>query len=369
MSSRTVLEVQDLKAYFYTRWGVVKAVDGVSFDLGAGETIGLVGESGCGKSTLARLILGLLPADSGEIAIEGQRLADMDRKARARLIQPVFQDPFASRNPLARVRDIIAMPLRAQGRFGKAEIIKTVEEMLARVGLSREMGGRLPAELSGGQQQQLGRAYVACAERVRLGDMQTAAQSPRFGGALRSIAGGQHLDHARAAAGEEHRPLAAPDEVGRERSPDLDLVADLEHVEGGVALVFEGKSIRFPGHAAAEVEACFEHEEPTRVSDLPGDLDLEGRLVLVRRLVRERSRLGGVRCRQTSNAYRVGFPTSIGQLAQSVFKRIAYATGGSRASTTRNTCHPSGSTPVPNLSDPLSEGFSKRGFQWEGALL
>jgi len=65
------------------------------------------------------------------------------------------------------------------------------------------------------------------------------------------------------------------------------VIADLEHVEGGVALVFEGKSIRFPGHAAAEVEACFEHEEPTRVSDLPGDLDLEGRLVLVRRLVRE----------------------------------------------------------------------------------
>jgi hypothetical protein len=89
----------------------------------------------------------------------------------------------------------------------------------------------------------------------------------------------------------------------------------------------------------------------------------------VRRLVRERSRLGGVCCRQTSNAYRVGLPTGIGQFAQSVFKRIAYATGGRRASTTRNTCHPLGFPSSPNLSDPLSEGFRKRGFQCEGALL
>jgi hypothetical protein len=82
----------------------------------------------------------------------------------------------------------------------------------------------------------------------------------------------------------------------------------------------------------------------------------------VRRVVRERDRLGGVRCRQTSNAYRVGFPTGIGQLAQSVFKRIAYATGG-RASTTRNTCHPSRSPYTPMTNDPLWGGRWQDGFQ------
>jgi helix-turn-helix protein len=81
----------------------------------------------------------------------------------------------------------------------------------------------------------------------------------------------------------------------------------------------------------------------------------------VRRLVRERSRLGGVRCRQTSNAYRVGFPTGIGRLAQSVFRRVAYATGG-RASTTRNTCHPSRSSYPPMTTDPLGEVFGDMGF-------
>ena len=85
----------------------------------------------------------------------------------------------------------------------------------------------------------------------------------------------------------------------------------------------------------------------------------------VRRLVRERSRLGGVRCRQTSNAYKVGFPTGIGRLAQSVFRRIAYATGG-RASTTRNTCHPSGSPPIPTATKPLGEGFRPERFSVGG---
>ena len=89
----------------------------------------------------------------------------------------------------------------------------------------------------------------------------------------------------------------------------------------------------------------------------------------MRRLVRERGRLGGQRCRQTSNAYRVGLPTGVGCLAQSVFKRIAYATSGGRASTTRNTCHPSGSQPSPVATDPLGERFGKTGFQCEGAML
>ncbi|HEY4168991.1 MAG TPA: ABC transporter ATP-binding protein [Reyranella sp.] len=180
----TAIEVRNARKTFKAGKRTVVAVDDVSLSVPEGGVMGIVGESGCGKSTLARLILGLLPADSGDIVIDGQRLADLDRKARARLIQPVFQDPFASLNPLARVRDIVAMPLRAQGRFAKAEIAKTVEEMLARVGLSGEMGGRLPAELSGGQRQRVAIAralvlrprIVVCDEPTSALDVSVQAQ-------------------------------------------------------------------------------------------------------------------------------------------------------------------------------------------------
>src|SRR5215470_9291254 len=155
------IEVANLRRVFRARSRLlaaarsVVAVDDVSFAVPAGGVLGIVGESGCGKSTLARLILGLLAPDAGGIAVEGQRVTDMDRRARARLIQPVFQDPFASLNPLARVRDVVALPLKAQGDIGRGEIAKRVDEMLARVGLTAEMGRRLPTELSGGQRQRV----------------------------------------------------------------------------------------------------------------------------------------------------------------------------------------------------------------------
>jgi peptide/nickel transport system ATP-binding protein len=108
----------------------------------------------------------------------------MDRKARARLIQPVFQDPFSSLNPLARIRDIVAMPLIAQGSFGRAEIARKVEEMLERVGLSKEQGTRLPSELSGGQRQRVAIAralvlrprIVVCDEPTSALDVSVQAQ-------------------------------------------------------------------------------------------------------------------------------------------------------------------------------------------------
>ena len=178
------IEVRNVRRTFKAGRRTVVAVDGVSFSVPIGGVLGIVGESGCGKSTLARLILGLLPADSGEIAVEGNRLGDMDRKARARLIQPVFQDPFASLNPLARIRDIVGMPLVAQGTFSRAEVAGTVEEMLARVGLTKEMGGRLPAELSGGQRQRVAIAralvlrprIVVCDEPTSALDVSVQAQ-------------------------------------------------------------------------------------------------------------------------------------------------------------------------------------------------
>jgi peptide/nickel transport system ATP-binding protein len=184
------IELRNVRKTFRVKGGMtgkdrhVVAVDDVSFEVAGGGVLGVVGESGCGKSTLARLILGLLEPDSGEITVEGQRVLAMDRKARARLIQPVFQDPFASLNPMTRIGDIVAMPLIAQGTFGRAEIASRVEEMLERVGLSREQAARLPAELSGGQRQRVAIAralvlrprIVVCDEPTSALDVSVQAQ-------------------------------------------------------------------------------------------------------------------------------------------------------------------------------------------------
>ena len=162
---------------------LIRAVDGVSFAVESGSCLGIVGESGCGKSTLARLILGLLPSSAGEILVEGKRLSDMDRRARARLIQPVFQDPFSSLNPRRRIRDIVAMPLDAQGITGR-EKASRVEEMLARVGLPGGIADRMPAQLSGGQRQRVAIAralvlrprIVVCDEPTSALDVSVQAQ-------------------------------------------------------------------------------------------------------------------------------------------------------------------------------------------------
>jgi peptide/nickel transport system ATP-binding protein len=236
----TAIEVRNARKTFKAGKRTVVAVDDVSFSVPEGSVLGIVGESGCGKSTLARLILGLLPADSGEIAIDGQRLADLDRKARARLIQPVFQDPFASLNPLARVRDIVAMPLRAQGSFARAEIAKKVEEGLARVGLSKEMAGRLPAELSGGQRQRVAIAralvlrprIVVCDEPTSALDVSVQAQILNLLAELRRDLGLTYLFISHNLAVVEHvASEVAVMYLGRlvEREPTETLFAKPEH--------------------------------------------------------------------------------------------------------------------------------------------
>ncbi len=183
------IEVRDVTRVFRQGTGVfsadrhIRAVDGVSFAVEPGSCLGIVGESGCGKSTLARLILGLLPVSSGEILVDGKRLADMDGKARARLIQPVFQDPFSSLNPRRRIRDIVALPLQAQGITG-AERTRLVDEMLVRVGLPGGIADRLPAQLSGGQRQRVAIAralvlrprIVVCDEPTSALDVSVQAQ-------------------------------------------------------------------------------------------------------------------------------------------------------------------------------------------------
>jgi peptide/nickel transport system ATP-binding protein len=184
------IEVRGLRRVFQVRQGLfapprqVVAVDGVSFSVPTGNVLGVVGESGCGKSTLARLILGLLEPSDGEVLVDGKRLAGMERRARARLIQPVFQDPFASLNPRRRARDIVAMPLAAQGDVPPVEIRRRSNEMLERVGLSQEQGERFPAQLSGGQRQRVAIAralvlrprIVICDEPTSALDVSVQAQ-------------------------------------------------------------------------------------------------------------------------------------------------------------------------------------------------
>jgi oligopeptide/dipeptide ABC transporter ATP-binding protein len=158
--------------------GVVRAVDGVSFDLLPDRTLGLVGESGCGKSTTARLLLNLIPATSGEVHFEGedlQRLSQRELRPLRRHLQIVFQDPFASLNPRMTVASIIAEPMQIQGTYeqqGRAR----VRELLGLVGLNPEHANRYPHEFSGGQRQRIGIARaLATAPKVLVLDEPVSA--------------------------------------------------------------------------------------------------------------------------------------------------------------------------------------------------
>jgi peptide/nickel transport system ATP-binding protein len=184
------VEVRNVRRVFRMRAGmrtperVVRAVDGVSFVLPAGDVLGIVGESGCGKSTLARLILGLLPPTEGDVLVDGRSLASMDRRERARLIQPVFQDPFSSLNPRQRILDIVGLPLAAQGTVPAGQRRDRVMATLARVGISPDMADRMPAQLSGGQRQRVAIAralvlrprIVVCDEPTSALDVSVQAQ-------------------------------------------------------------------------------------------------------------------------------------------------------------------------------------------------
>ncbi|GGF77276.1 ABC transporter ATP-binding protein [Azorhizobium oxalatiphilum] len=150
-----LLEVRDLVKHH----GRVRAVDGVSFAIKAGETVGLVGESGCGKSTLGRAIMGLAPLTGGEVRLDGQVISDLPyaqvRPLRKRM-QMVFQDPYASLNPRRTVGTIIEEPLKVHG-LGSAKARRAqVLELMARVGLPADAASRFPHEFSGGQRQRVG---------------------------------------------------------------------------------------------------------------------------------------------------------------------------------------------------------------------
>ena len=171
--SDPILEVRDLVKVFPIRGGFfrkatggVQAVSGISFTVGRGQTVGVVGESGCGKSTMGRLVLRLIDATSGSVQFDGQNVLAMNGhglKGFRRRAQIVFQDPYASLNPRMTVRTIIGEPLDIAG-WKKKDIEERVSELMGLVGLNPEYGNRFPHEFSGGQRQRIGIARAISTE-------------------------------------------------------------------------------------------------------------------------------------------------------------------------------------------------------------
>lgn len=164
--STTLLEVNDLCKHYPIRKGLfsrvsgyVYAVDGISFTINEGETLGLVGESGCGKSTVGRTILKLIEPTRGEIIWRGERIDELSRsqmRPYRKQIQAVFQDPYSSLNPRMRSADIVSEPLRNYESLSKIEGRERVAALFERVGLRQDQMLRFPHEFSGGQRQRLG---------------------------------------------------------------------------------------------------------------------------------------------------------------------------------------------------------------------
>ncbi|HEU5252865.1 MAG TPA: ATP-binding cassette domain-containing protein [Solirubrobacterales bacterium] len=190
-----LLEVTDLVKHFPIKRGIlidrevdqVRAVDGVSFQVQRGETLGLVGESGSGKSTACRAVLQLIKPTSGSVKFEGREISGLRQRQMRPLrreMQMIFQDPYASLNPRKRIGQIVGDPLKRQGVASGSELRRQVQELLERVGLSSEHYNRFPHEFSGGQRQRIGIAralslkpkLVICDEPVSALDVSIQAQ-------------------------------------------------------------------------------------------------------------------------------------------------------------------------------------------------
>ena len=194
-STAPLLDVRDLKVHFPVRrgglfrrrYGVLRAVDGVSFSVREGETLGIVGESGCGKSTTARAIVNLIEPTSGEVHLDGIRIDGLPSSQmfhHRRKIQMIFQDPFASLNPRMTVGDIVSEPMKIFSLHGRRERKLEVIRLLDMVGLNPRFLNRYPHEFSGGQRQRIGIAralavqprLIVCDEPVSALDVSIQAQ-------------------------------------------------------------------------------------------------------------------------------------------------------------------------------------------------
>lgn len=184
----TTFNIKQKGTFFWQKPATLKAVNGVSFEIFAGETLGVVGESGCGKSTLARTIIGLIQADSGSIKLDDAEMVGASKKTmrlKRKDIQMIFQDPLASLNPRMTVGDIIAEPLRTYyPKMRKTEVQSEVRAMMKKVGLLSNQINRYPHEFSGGQCQRIGIAralilkpkIIICDEPVSALDVSIQAQ-------------------------------------------------------------------------------------------------------------------------------------------------------------------------------------------------
>ncbi|MFO0783935.1 MAG: ATP-binding cassette domain-containing protein [Phycisphaerales bacterium] len=181
-----LLQVTDLRTWFPIKRGLLqrtvghhKAVDGVSFTIGRGQTLGLVGESGCGKTTVGRTLLGLQPATGGKVVFDGKDVFAQGASAMRQLrrqMQIIFQDPGGSLNPRMRVGRIVGEPLEVHGMASGEELRERVESLLERCGLWRAAADRYPHEFSGGQRQRIGIARaLALGPRLIVCDEPTSA--------------------------------------------------------------------------------------------------------------------------------------------------------------------------------------------------
>ncbi len=275
-STAPLLEVADLSKHFAITGGLrgrtvgwVSAVDGVSFTIGKGETLGLVGESGCGKSTVGRTILGLVPPTGGSVRLDGEDLATLDPgalRARRRRMQIVFQDPFSSLNPRMSAEAIVAEPLVIhQKELGREGIRARAAELFDQVGLPRTSLTKYPHEFSGGQRQRIGIAralalkpdLIVCDEAVSALDVSVQAQVINLLEDLQQLLGVSYLFI----------------------SHDLAVV---EHISQRVAVMYLGRIVELAPSAAIFAEPLHPYTQAllSAIPEPDPDADRSGRIVL-----------------------------------------------------------------------------------------